>query len=191
MHSRSTYPILRTTYQNNFLFSRVNFSLPDRLEWINVISEQPAGCIEQIHCCYMYIRVRFPSKKKTWGMPGTDIYFILSIKQILDRVKWGASLILIKQSMSVTGRVDSQAFHSSYLPSISLNSTFTITFCFEYPTILYTCLIMNLIRFFPHTVYVYSAVHILLLAYWLCHCESSKKNYCKTDKNSHLISYII
>ena len=24
MHSRSTYPFLRTTYQNNFLFSRVN-----------------------------------------------------------------------------------------------------------------------------------------------------------------------
>ena len=67
-----------------------------------------AGCIEQIHCGYMYIRVRVPSKKKRWGMPGTDKHFILSIKQVLDRIKWGAPFIIIKHSVFVTGRVDSQ-----------------------------------------------------------------------------------
>ena len=43
-------------------------------------------------------------------MPGTDIYFILSIKQILDGIKWGALFIIIKQSVFVKGRVNSQAF---------------------------------------------------------------------------------
>ena len=87
------------------------FSLPDGLEWVDVRDKCNfrAGCIEQIHCGYMYIRVRVPRKKKTWGIPGTDIYFILSIKQILDRIKWGAPFIIIKQSVFVTGRVGSHA----------------------------------------------------------------------------------
>ena len=58
-------------------------------------------------------------------MPGTDIYFILYIKRVLDRFGWGAPFI-IKKSISctvyqslyemnviVTGRVDSQAFQVS------------------------------------------------------------------------------
>ena len=96
------------------------FSLPDVLEWVNVRDKWNfrAGCIEQVQCGYIYIRV--PSKKKTWGMPGTDIYFILSIKQRLDGIGWGAPLIIEKciiyQSLLkniVTGRVNSQAFQVS------------------------------------------------------------------------------
>ena len=70
-------------------------SLSDGLDLVDVKDKWNfrAGCIEQIHCGYMYIRIRVPSKKKTWGMPGTDIYFILSIKQILDRIKCCAPFI--------------------------------------------------------------------------------------------------
>ena len=35
-----------------------------------------AGCIEQVHCGYISIRVRLSSKKKTRRMPGTNIYYI-------------------------------------------------------------------------------------------------------------------
>ena len=107
MHSRFTYPILRTTYQNNFLFLRVNSFRVGRCEdkW-----NFRAGCIEQI-CTY---GSEFLVIKP--GMPGTDIYFILSIKQILDRIKWGAPFagIIIKQLVLVTGRVDSQTLQVSY-----------------------------------------------------------------------------
>ena len=74
------------------------FSLPDGLEWVDVRDKWNfrAGCIEQIHCGYMYIRVRVPSKKKTWGMPGTETCFIFSIKWILDRIRWGAPFIIKK-----------------------------------------------------------------------------------------------
>ena len=49
------------------------FSIPDGLEWVDVKDKWNfrAGCI---HCGYMYIQVRVPSKKKTWEMPGIDIY---------------------------------------------------------------------------------------------------------------------
>ena len=50
MHSQSTYPILRTTYPNNFLFSRVN-SCEDVRDKLNF----RAGCIEQVHCGYIYM----------------------------------------------------------------------------------------------------------------------------------------
>ena len=42
------------------------FSLPDGLEWVDVRDKWNfrAGCIEQIHCGYMYIRVRVPSRRK-------------------------------------------------------------------------------------------------------------------------------
>ena len=40
------------------------------------------GISEQDPCGYMYIVGTVSSKKKT--MPGTDIYFILSIKRVLD-----------------------------------------------------------------------------------------------------------
>ena len=65
------------------------FSLPDGLEWVDVKDKWNfrTGCIEQIHCGYINIRVRVPSKKKTRGMPETDIYVTLSIKKILDRIK--------------------------------------------------------------------------------------------------------
>ena len=55
-------PFLRTTFQNNF-----THSLPDGLEWVDVRDKWNfrAGCIEQIHCGYMYIRIKIPSKKKT------------------------------------------------------------------------------------------------------------------------------
>ena len=36
MHSRSTFPILRTTYPNNFLLVAKMFSLCDGLEWVDV-----------------------------------------------------------------------------------------------------------------------------------------------------------
>ena len=51
------------------------FRQPDGLEWVDVKGKWNfrAGCIEQIHCGLMYIRLRVPCKKKTWGMPGTDI----------------------------------------------------------------------------------------------------------------------
>ena len=49
---------------------------------------------------YVYIMVRVPSKKKTWGMPGTDIYFIFSVRWILDRIGWGAPFIILKKSVS-------------------------------------------------------------------------------------------
>ena len=50
----------------------------------------------------------------------TDVYFILSIKRILDRMGWGAPFMIKYQSLIkkyiVTGWVDSQAFQvSSYL----------------------------------------------------------------------------
>ena len=91
------------------------FSILDGLVSIEVKDKWNfrAGCIEQIHCGYMYIRVRIPSEKKTLGKPGTDIQFILSIKQILDRIKIRAPFIIIKQSVFVTGQVDSQAFQGS------------------------------------------------------------------------------
>ena len=42
-------------------------SLPDGLEWVDVRDKWNfrAGCIDQIHCGYMYIQVRVPRKKKT------------------------------------------------------------------------------------------------------------------------------
>ena len=43
--------------QKNFLFSRVNSCEDVRDKW-----NFRAGCIDQIHCGYMYIRVRDPSK---------------------------------------------------------------------------------------------------------------------------------
>ena len=58
MHSRSTYPILRTTYPNNSLFSRVNSFEDVRDKW-------NFRGIEQVHCGYICMRVRLPSKKKT------------------------------------------------------------------------------------------------------------------------------
>ena len=72
------------------------FSLPDGLDWVDVRDKWNfrVGCIEKIHCRFMYIWVRVPSKKKTWGMPGSDIYFIFSIKQILGRIGWGAAYIM-------------------------------------------------------------------------------------------------
>ena len=36
VYKGSTYPSLRTTYPNNFLFSRVNSCENDGLEWVNV-----------------------------------------------------------------------------------------------------------------------------------------------------------
>ena len=36
--------------------------------------------------------------KKAWGMPGTDIYLILPIKQILDRIRWDATYIFKKKN---------------------------------------------------------------------------------------------
>ena len=74
-------------------------SLPDGLDWVDVRDKwnfdfrAEFQCTEKIHCRYMYIWVRVPSKKKKWGMSGTDIYFIFSIKQILDRIRWGAPFI--------------------------------------------------------------------------------------------------
>ena len=96
-------PYFTNDLSKQFLVFAGKHSLPDGLEWVDVKDKWNfrAGCIEQIHCGYMYIRDRVPSKKKTWGMLGTDIYFIMFIKQISDRIKWGASFIIIKQSVSV------------------------------------------------------------------------------------------
>ena len=57
MHSGSINPVLRTTYQNNFLFSRVNNYKNVWLEWVDVRDKWKlrAGCIEQIHCGYNYV----------------------------------------------------------------------------------------------------------------------------------------
>ena len=77
------------------------------------------------------IRVRISSKKRT--MPGTDIYFILSIKRVLDRLGWGAPFIILKSlsctvyqslfeiNVIVTGRVD---FQVSSLKTLTLLITF-------------------------------------------------------------------
>ena len=55
---------------------RYNPFIGDRLEWVDMRYKWNfrAGCIEQIFCGYMYTRVRVPSKEKTRGMPGTDMY---------------------------------------------------------------------------------------------------------------------
>ena len=70
------------------------FSLLDGLEWIDMKDKCNfrAGSLWAI--C---IRVRVNIKKKT--MAGTDIYFILSIKRVLDRLGRGAPFIILKKSI--------------------------------------------------------------------------------------------
>ena len=96
MHSQSTYPILRTTCQNNFVFTgkqlrKCLVHLTDKAKsgqmWqINGISEQDALSKFTVAMC---IWVRVHSKKKTPG--------ILFIKQILDRIGWGAPFIIMRK----------------------------------------------------------------------------------------------
>ena len=77
LRGSSSLNIVLKIFIKEFICALINKNMiPDILEWVDVRDKWNfrAGCIEQILCGYMYTRVRVPSKEKTRGMPGTDMY---------------------------------------------------------------------------------------------------------------------